>query len=393
METTLDKPKRKARRGRGEGSIYRQLDGRWCGRVTIGRAVGADGKRRRKVKAVYGWTKTEVQEKLSRILVQKQDGLVSHAGRLTLGDFLNSWLANLALCKKPRPSTVASYRQLIEKHVLPILGGSMLANLVPQNVKALYQTMSDSGKSSRLIEMVHTVLSRALKQATIEGLVPRNVCAVIERPGSDKAEMKCLDERQGLALLKATERDRLHAMYVMALYCGLRQGELYGLRRDDLELETDRGSVMVRRTLIELGGKFTVGPPKSKSGTRRVKFGATVAKALHAHLAQSMRDGHIGSQYLFCDRNGGPLRRQNVLRRSFRPALAAAKLPAIRFHDLRHTCATVALLRGVNVKTVSSMLGHSKISVTLDLYAHVLDCMTDDAADRMESAYSEAKTA
>jgi integrase len=357
--------------------------------VTIGRSDTG----RRKVKAVYGASKAEVQDKLSKIQVQKQDGTLSGCGRMTVGAFLESWLQNLSLCNKPRASTVASYRQLIEKHVMPTLGGSQLAALTPGNVKALYLAMKDAGKSPRLVEMVHTVLHRAMKRAVIEGLVPRNVCAAVERPGAEKSEMQCLDPEQARAFLKATEADRLHAMYVLAVYCGLRQGELYGLRRDDLELEADKGSLMVRRTLVELNNKFTVGPPKSKAGTRRVKFGATVARAMHDHLKRIMAEGNVAGQYLFCDRKGGPLRRQNVLRRSFRPALAAAKLPTIRFHDLRHTCATVALLAEVHVKTVSSMLGHSKISVTLDLYAHVLDSMTDDAADRMESALAVEATA
>jgi integrase len=389
MELTIGKSKRKtARRGNGEGSICQYADGRWCARVTIGRSDTG----KRKVKAVYGWTKTEVQEKLSKIQSQKQDGTLSSCGRMTLGAFLEAWLQSLSLCNKPRASTVASYRQIIEKHVMPTLGGSQLASLTPGNVKALYLAMKDRGKSPRLVEMVHTVLHRAMKRAVIEGLVPRNVCAAVERPGAEKSEMQCLDPDQARSFLKATEADRLHAMYVLAVYAGLRQGEIFGLRRDDLELEADKGSVMVRRTLVELNGKFTVGPPKSKAGTRRVKFGATVARALHDHVKRMMAEGNASAGYLFCDRRGGPLRRQNVLRRSFRPALEAAKLPTVRFHDLRHTCATIALLAGVHVKTVSSMLGHSKISVTLDLYAHVLDSMTDDAADKMEDVLAVTKT-
>lgn len=375
-----EKPKRNTkRRGNGEGSIYQQADGRWCARVTIGRS----DKGKRRVKAVYAWTKADVQKKLTKILTQKQDGTLCHSGRVTVGEFLDQWLDSLS---KQRTSTIASYRQIIKKHVKPYVGGVQLGILSPSNVNALYTSLREAKKSPRLVQMVHTVLRRALSRAVIEGSIPRNVCAAVERPSSEKPEMQCLSVEQAKSFLAAAEFDRLHALYVLAIYGGLRQGELFGLRRDDLDL--DKGAVTVRRTLVELNGKFLVNPPKSKKGTRRIQLPDAAVAALRDHLKRRLVEGNAGAEYLFCDRDGGPLRRQNVLRRSFRPILEKAELPIIRFHDLRHTSATLLLAQKVHPKIVQERLGHSQIAITLDTYSHVLEGMDAEAADKIGDVLS-----
>jgi integrase len=253
-------------------------------------------------------------------------------------------------------------------------------------IKMARRERASSPKSPRLIQMAHAVLRRAVSQAVKLGLIARNVCDAVERPKAQRHEIEPLTVAQAGAFLKAAETDRLYAMYVIAIAGGLRQGELYGLKRDDIDLAG--GAVTVRRTLLELDGEFLEGPPKSQKGNRKIKLPAFAVDALRAHLAKMLAEGNAAAGYLFCDHNGGPLRRQNVLRRSFRPILKAAGCPTIRFHDLRHTSAALMLAQKIHPKVVQERLGHSQISVTLDTYSHVLEGMDDEAAEKLGDVLS-----
>jgi len=166
---------------------------------------------------------------------------------------------------------------------------------------------------------------------------------------------------------------------------GLRQGELFGLQWADVNLQT--GMLAVRRTLIEVGGKLSFGPPKSKSGTRAIRLPAVAVEALTTHRAEMMRDGFAGASVVFCDTKGGPLRRSNFLRKYFKPLLERAGVPDVRFHDLRHTSATLMLADNIHPKIVQQRLGHSQIALTLDTYSHVLPSMDEAAAGTFDRLF------
>jgi integrase len=181
--------------------------------------------------------------------------------------------------------------------------------------------------------------------------------------------MQTLTPEQVRELLDEARKRRLYALYLLAVTTGLRQGELLGLQWSDVDLE-DR-SIQVRHTLQEYGAELALAEPKTKQSRRRVDLPVFVATELREHRKRMMVEGHPGP-WVFCDTAGGPLRKSNLTRRDFRPLLKAAGLPLIRFHDLRHTAATLLLGQGVHPKIVQERLGHSQIAITLDTYSHVL---------------------
>jgi integrase len=192
-----------------------------------------------------------------------------------------------------------------------------------------------------------------------------------------------LDAKQVGQLLTAARGDRLFALYALAVTTGLRQGELLGLQWEDIDLKV--GSLAVRHILEEDNhtGVRRLAEPKTATSRRRVEIPRVAVAALRAHRKRAFAKGEIGG-LIFRDTDGGPLRKGNLIRRSFKPLLTKAKLPSIRFHDLRHTAATLLLAEGVNPKVVQERLGHAQIHLTLDTYSHVLPSMQKDATARLD---------
>jgi integrase len=191
-------------------------------------------------------------------------------------------------------------------------------------------------------------------------------------------------------LLAAATDDRLEALWVLAVHTGMRQGELLALKWTDVDLEA--GKIRVRRTLTRESGHYTLGEPKTKKSRRTVKLTGAATEVLRSHLSRQMADmDQLGDLYrdqglVFTTDSGAPLNPSNVRNRNLRRLTRKAELPEIRFHDLRHTCATLLLSRNVHQKIVQEMLGHSTVAITLDTYSHVLPGMGDQAATAMEDA-------
>ncbi|MBI3865904.1 MAG: site-specific integrase, partial [Planctomycetia bacterium] len=215
------------------------------------------------------------------------------------------------------------------------------------------------------------------------GVVAFNPCIIAGRPGLAQKEMQALTPEQAVAFITAAKADRLYALYVLALTGGMRQGELFALKRDDIDLEG--GTVTVRRTLVHQKGGFVENAPKSKAGRRTVTLPEIAVDALRDHYRRLMAEGHAGAEYVFCNERGGPLWRSNVRRQSLRLILERAGLPGIRFHDLRHSSATLLLAAGENIKVVSERLGHGDVRITLAAYTHVLPGMDKAAAGRFDT--------
>ena len=343
-----------------------------------------------KQKAVYGKTRVEAAEKLTKAMADRDGGLIFDAGTLTVGEYLTAWL-NDSVKGSVKPVTFESYERIVRVHIVPLLGRVKLKALTPPHVRRLYQEKLDAGLSPRTVQYVHVVLQRALKQAVNDGLIPRNVCAAVDPPQVRREEIRPLDRDQVRALLKAASEDRLEALYVVAIHCGLRQGELLGLKWEDVDLEA--GTLHVRRTLssAKSGPRFV--PPKTAKGRRSVRLTPTAVEALKHHSARQA-DEMTKAESLYQDQGlvfaslvGTPLSRHNLVR-SFKALLRRADLPqTFRFHDLRHTCATLLLSRGYNGKFVQELLGHATIAITLDTYSHVLPGMADHTT-AMEDALS-----
>lgn len=364
----------RSRRGRGEGSIYQRGDGYWCANVSAG--YSDTGTRRRKT--VYGSTKGEVQEKLRQLASEVAAGSPVEAQKLTLGEFLDRWLNTIK--QSIAPSTHTRYKVSIEHQIKPYIGGVRLSRLEPVHIEQLFVTLQGKGCSPRSIQLAGMRLVSALQHAVKRRLVTFNAAREISRPMVPRPEIKCWDPAQVGSFLKAAKADRLSAMYVLALSSGMRQGELFALQWSDVDFAA--GCVTVQRSLEELSGKVRVKSTKTGNG-RRIDLPPLALDALRDHRAAMLAEGNIAAP-VFCAPEGGYLRKGNVYRRSYMPLLEAAAVPRIRFHDLRHTHATLLLSAGENVKVVSERLGHASINITLDTYSHVLPTMQKAAADKLQ---------
>ncbi len=369
------------KRANGEGSITRYKDGRWCGRYTV---HTADGPKR---KAVYGKTKAEVRAKLTKALAERDSGLVFEAENPVVKSYLERWLED-SVKDSVKQGTYESYEYMVRRHLVPAFGSKRLRNLSPAQVQNLYRQKLDSGLSRRTVQLIHTTLHKALKQAMKWGLVPRNVAEAVDAPRPQKKEIHPLAPEQVKRFLEAAQGDRLEALYGLAVTSGLREGELLGLRWQDVDLE--RRAVRVRQQLTRTKTGLSFTTPKNGKGRNVAIMDLTVA-ALKAHRNRQaderskMGDLWQDTHLVFTSITGTPLDVGNLTNRSFRPLLERASLPRIRFHDLRHTFATLFLSNGTHPKIVQEMLGHANISMTMDTYSHVLPNMQGEAVDKVET--------
>ena len=376
-----------SRRGQHEGSIYKREDGRWAATLSLGYE---HGKRRRKT--YYGQTRKAVQEQLTAALRVQQQGLpISTNDRQTVAQYFVHWLETI----KPttRFNTWARYEQYIRLYLAPSLGGIALSKLTPQHVQALYSAKLTEGYAVTTIAHLHSVVHHGLDVALRLGLVQRNVSELVDAPPIQRAQTAPLSLAQVRALLSAAASDRLEALYVVAITTGMRQGELFALKWQDVD-ETSP-SVYVRATLQSTHAGLVFYQPKTPRSRRKITLTSFAVKALRRHRARQLEERLARGpswqemDLVFTNMEGGALRKSNVLHDSFKPLLKRAGLPAIRFHDLRHTAATLMLLQGIHPKVVSEMLGHASISITLDLYSHVLPNMQKDAVGRMDTLLAD----
>jgi integrase len=378
------------KRGNGEGSIYPVKDKK-------GRVVGyrgsywvytANGPKRR---YLSGKRREDVSDKLIEALGSRAQGLVFDSGNLTVGAYLERWLKD-SVEGTVRTSTYEVHRHMVEPHIIPALGRLKLKDLSAMHVRSLYREKLDSGLSAATVRKIHSVLRKALKQAMLDGLIPRNVCEAVKPPKVEHREIEPLDQAQTKVLLEAAREDRLEALYVLAVHTGMREGELLGLRWGAVDLEG--GVLRLRRALVREGGRVRLGDLKTARSRRSVRLTRTAVDALRGHLErQLMEMERMGSPYqpgdlVFATERGTLINPSNLRSRSFKPLLKQAGLPDICFHDLRHTCATLLLSQGTHPNLVQELLGHATIAMTLDTYSHFLPSMGEQTVRAMEAALS-----
>ena len=367
------------RRGRNEGKIFQRKDGRWVAKVRL-----ESGQR----KQLYGKTRREVADKLTVALKSIQDGMPISSGRQTTGQYLDQWLENIK--SKVRPSTWSRYEQYVRIHMIPVFGAVSLSRLTPAHLERLYSERLAAGSSARTVHHVHTVLHGALEQAYRWGLVPRNVATLVDPPRTTRAPMHTLTVEQVRALLTEIDGEPSEALITVAVTTGMRLGELLALKWSEVDLQN--ANLRVVASLSRSGGAWLLHEPKTDSSRRKIELAGVTVSSLRRHrISQSTERLHIGpswvdNDFVFTNAIGNPLDGTNVLRRWLRPALRQAGLPQIRFHELRHTAATLMLEQDAHPKVVSEMLGHSQISITLDLYSHVSPTMQKKVAAIMDKA-------
>ncbi len=370
------------RRGNHEGSIYQRPTGRWCARISM-----PDGRRLSKE---FG-TQREAREWIKATVARVDDGLTLAGARLTVAEFCDRWLDTVR--SSLRPKTVLQYEQIVRQHIVPTLGRVKLEDLRADQVQLLYNRKREADTGVRTVRLIHAVLHRALRVALRWGLVRRNVADAVDQPGKEQKEMRALSAEQARALLAAARGHRLEALFHLALSLGLRQGELLGLKWEDVDWNGRTLQVRRQMQYIPGQGKLLV-EPKTAAGRRTLSLGEADLAKLREHKRRQAEERLALGPYwadqglIFPSSIGTPLER-NALLTAFKTLLQAAGLPRVRFHDLRHTSATIQLAAGIPPNVVQQRLGHATIDVTLGIYSHVLRGMHEDAARRMDELLSD----
>ena len=379
------------KRANGEGNIRKRKDGRWEGRYTAGHDP-VTGKRI--IKNVLGKTQAEVREKLRRTMEETRGLDMARAGEYTIGQWLEVWFNDYAMLKV-RPSSYQTYRGYLDHHIKPYIGGIPLTKLSSLDLQRLYKRLLSDGRvdrveskkqpkglSAKTVRNIHQIISSALKLAVEQKLIARNPAEGCALPKVERKEMQTLPVEQLTSFLREAKESGVYEMYYIDLVTGLRRGELLGLKWEDVDLE--RGDLRVKRQLARINGEIVEAPLKTKNAYRTLPL---AADAIGILKAQKKKVGN--SPWVFPSPTGGPLSPDcvnNMLHR----VLKRAGLPSIRFHDIRHTFATLALQNGVDIKTVSGMLGHFSAGFTLDTYAHVTTSAKREAANTMSGVLSGA---
>jgi integrase len=371
------------RRGRGEGGVYQRGDGLWCCSVSLGH--NANGRLQRKV--VYGKTKQEAQAKLRTLQAQAGRLTDTSAGAVSVGVFLEQWLEAV------RPSiargTWAKYRQHVRNLLAPHIGAIKLAQLNSLHVEGLYRLLADAGHGTGQQRNAGSTLRAALSWAVRHRLIAVNAGKRVKMPAHAQRDIKPLEPDHIAAFLRAASTDRLFAMYALAVDSGCRLGELLGLMWSDVDFE--RGAVAIRRSLEEVGGELNLKQPKTAKSRRTIVLSAFTLDALQEHRRAMLAEGRYGpDRPVFCGATTKSwLRKSDVYRHSFALILDRAGLK-FRFHDLRHTCASLLLATGTDIKTVQERLGHSTATMTLNTYSHVLAGAQGAAAAKLNAILAGA---
>jgi integrase len=366
------------RRGNGEGSIYQRRDGVWCASL---RTPGGGRK------VVYGRTHNEVRRRLTEIVHSKDSGTFSDAKGLTVGAFLDQWMAEVVQ-PSVRPWTYKGYEVHVRLHIKPVLGRLPLDALAPRHVQALLNQKLAEGLSPKTVRYIRGTFRTALKQATRWGLIGRNPIDAVDGPKVERYEIQPFTPEEARQFLSAIRGDRLEALYSVALTMGLRQGEALGLRWQDVDLAL--GYLHIRKQLQRFDGEFRLVEPKTPRSRRMLALPNSIVRDLREHKDHQRNERQIigdrwqDSDLVFTTDRGRPLD-GTVVSHHFHRVLDRAGLPQRRFHDLRHSCATLLLVQGVSPRVVMDVLGHSQIALTMNTYTHVIPELRREAADRMEA--------
>jgi len=416
---------KKSRRGHNEGSIYRTADGTWRGAAFLG--VSPEGKPIRKY--VTGKTKAETLGKVKKILADHERGIPIARKDQTVAEFFDRWLEDVVRVNK-RPRTYEAYESLVRVHIIPSIGRHKLNKLTAQHIQQMLTAKQDEGLAGRTLINIRAIVRAALNQAMRWDLIGRNVATLTDAPQPDEFEAKPLSPAEVTAFLKQVKDDRLAALYVVTVWLGLRQGEVFGLRWQDVDLDSEDAELRIvyqlqyrkvdsitdrqLRAMSEHDQErvkevrdanehhklpFLVSVKTEKS-RRALPLPAPVVNALKLHRdAQKIERALAGRHWkgdgwdlVFCSTVGTPLDSSNVTKQ-YKAHLETAKLGDRRFHDLRHSCGTFLASRNVHPRIAMDILGHSQIATTMNTYTHVDMAMRREALNAISDVFEEQNAA
>ncbi len=371
------------RRGNNEGSVFQRSNGTWRAQVYLnGKRLSYTGKSQKECQA---WIRN-TRDKVDR-------GLTFEGSKMTLAQFLDEWVVSISSSRSNK--TVEQYSWVIEKRILPFIGDVKLKDLGPDRVQHFYHhLLSQERLSNHAVNHTHRVLRTSLNQAVKLGLIIKNPCSATTPPKPEKHEMQFLDEYQVQIFLNSARKmqSRFYAYFFLAIHTGMRTGELLGLKWRDINW--DKKSLLVQRQVQHpKGGGYIFTKLKSKSSQRSIALGDQAIEVLKQQRSSIIKLEKVKDKdwddldLVFPSSVGTPLMRKR-LRDNFYLVLEEAGLPRIRLHDLRHTAASLLLNHGVPVLIVSKRLGHSKPSITMDVYGHVIPTIQEGAAHLMDELMS-----
>ena len=366
-----------------QGSIQKRVGKRgtvWTAVIDLARDPATGKRRQRRLTAP---TKKEVQDLVAKALHDLQTGSYIEPNKLTVGEWLREWL-DAHPC---RDTTWVRYDYFVRCQLVPELGAIPLVGLRPTHVQTFYQRRLAAGAAPSTVLKAAMVLHSALGQAVKQRLVHTNVAAQVPKPRVPRQEMQCWTKSEMQQFLCLTADDSYGLLYELALKTGMRCGELLALRWMDINL--DESWLTIHRTVTRSRTGWTIGDVKTPSSRRRIRLSGALVNKLETRRQDRPRRLEAGppgeDQDLIFTTEEGRLLRPVVASTRFHKLLKRLGLRLIRFHDMRHTFATLALQDGAKPKAVSAQLGHSSVATTLDLYAHVTQDMEVDLADRMEA--------
>ena len=378
------------RRPSGDGMVRKREDGRWEGRIVVGHKGNGDSIFR----YIYADTQKELTTKLRQNIDAFQGVELTEQSKMTLAQWLDEWLEK-HMTGTVRPGTLEGYRKDMDNHVKPYLGEKLLIKLTSDDLRELYQLLLERGRklprqncgpglAPATVRGIHATLHHALKTAADEGLIPFNPAEKVTPPSVPNTPKRVLTHDQLEKFLCAIRFDPIwHDFFYTELTTGLRRGELCGLTWEDFDSEA--GTLKVRRTIhARKGGELEAGETKTYAGQRTILLPYSTTQLLKERKTAAL------TQWIFPDplRPERPVNPSSAYRR-LKELLKQAGLPSLRFHDLRHTFATHALASGVDAKTLSGILGHTKASFTLDTYTHVTGDMHRNAAEIVGNVITE----
>lgn len=369
---------------------FRKRGDKWSFTLDVGKDE-LTGKRKQKTKSGFK-TKKEAEKACAELIAQVENENYMEETEQKYGDYLINYMETITK-HQVRPTTYNLQHFIATKHILPAIGHLKIKKIKPEHLQRMYTEKKDEGLSGAYIRTMHAIINKSLRKAVEWGKIKQNIATVVTPPRIEKAKTNTWTQKQSIQFLQAIKSRKFksrkfYMAYVLAIYCGLRKGEILGLPWTNCDFEN--GYITIKQTLAKVRGQLFLQEPKTKGSVRKIKISSIVVQALMDHKKYQDEIKDHNPEYndidLVVANLNGTMIDPADLNRDFSAACAFAEVPTIRFHDLRHTHATLLLQLGENPKVVSERLGHADVSITLNTYSHVLPDMQESLVHNFELA-------
>jgi integrase len=366
--------KRSGKAANGAGSVYRTKDGIWKASITV---RNLDGTAKRIVRNAASQRAALI--KLDELRSEFRD-LSDNPGTITVDELGQRLLLNI----EGEQSTIDHYRLMLRQHIGPLLGDRLCGSLSGLEIQEWIQALKNGGTGARTLQVSFTLLNRLFEWGKVLRVIQHNPCDGIRRPSSRRETIEPFSREEIRKILEGTKDDRLHAMYVLAITTGMRQGELFGLQWSDIDWKAN--TITISRQAKDYRGKVELKAPKTAAGIRTISVAAKAIEALSARRVLVETEGNAESPHVFCTARGCIIRRTTWGKRIWKPLLEDLAIPHRGAHHMRHTAATMMLSNGVPPHIVAGVLGHETAETVMSIYAHFISRDSSIAAAAMGKA-------